>query len=287
VTPPFLVCPFDENLLGRMAGRSLVVRTSGAADISGIIDSLRRFPFHLHCLSIETNASLADILFQDEWTDVPFAVRVSGLGRFLDFMRILPTLRKLNLRVYMPADSPENVAAIRILSSLGINTALIIRPERTNWDLLADLVSYAYFGLVPHAPIEPFDSLATWFDDHKQINGSSVYFEDPTKYLHVDTAGRIALTPADAEAGSYVAQRVEDLETALQSREYQEGVEQWRTHFLQADGCAFCPGWRICMGQYAAPRTEEQGCQRFFSELLDSVELYRSQKKPARVVWQP
>lgn len=287
MTFPFLVCSYNEGLLERMADRSLVVCTNKPADISRVMDSARRIPFHLHCLSLETQASLSDIPFQETWQEIPLAIQVSGLGRFLDFMKILPTLRKLNLRVYIPTDSIENIAAIRILSSLGINTALVIRPEMTNWDLLADLMSYAYFGLVPHAPIEPFDSLANWFEDHKQLNGGSVYFEDPAKYLHVDTAGRIAMTPADAEVDSYIAQRVEDLDTALLSRGYQEGVERWRKHFLQTDGCAYCPGWRLCMGQYASSCTEDPGYKNFFSEVLDAIELYRSQKKPARVVWQP
>jgi hypothetical protein len=287
LTSPILVCPSHEELLSRLGGRTLVVKTNDPGTVPRILDFRRRYSFHLHCLFIDSCSTLDTIALNDDWQDTPLAVSVSGLGPFRSFMDLLPTLRKFNIRVLFPVGPKENYTSIRILSSLGIHTAVLIPQDTVDWELLSDLMTYAYFGIMPHAPIEPFDSLASHFDIQKQTAYKTMYFDDPSRYLHVDEHGRVALTSKDIAAGAFIAQKIEELDGCLQSSESRKSRERWRNHFLQSTGCSYCEGWRLCMGVFSDSVPHGHGCKHFVSELFDSLERYQSQQKRKKTVWQP
>jgi hypothetical protein len=185
------------------------------------------------------------------------------------------TLAGLDLRLFLPGTS-ENLLALRLAASLGVPGGVEL-VEAVDWTALSDLATYALLGLVPHAPISPFAEIADRYVATGRTDFGHVYLDDPTRYLHLDAEGRVALGAADLAAGRFVAERPEDL--ALQDHPaYRERVEGWRTLFLEPDGCAWCPGFRICLGRL---RGLGEGCAAFCEDLMDVVERHQDRRKRA------
>ena len=283
-----LVCPADANLIKRLQGRTLVVRANDPENIPEVMQYSRIFQIHIHCLWMNTEMPMTSVLFQELWQDIPLAWYASCLGRFRDLAKQLLVLRKLNIRVYLPTTNQENYAAIRILSSLGINAALVLNERGQDWETISDLMTYALLGLVPHAPIEPFHYIASHYDLSQRTDFSSVYFNDPLRYLHLDEQGRVGVSQEALIAGDFVAQDINTLDEPEQCHDYIQQLEDWRSFFLKPEGCAYCQGWRVCLGKYEAFKEKNPGCVDFFVELMDTVEQYRSQNHDRmKDIWQP
>jgi hypothetical protein len=212
------------------------------------------------------------------------------MGRFPEFIRRLPIIRQLNMRVYLSTDFDENYVSIRILSSLGVETAVLFGREKIDWDRLKDLVSYAFFAQGSHAGIAPFHYLATRYDKNGRTDFGSVYFDDPSTYLHLDKEGKVGLSKEDLEAGHFLFENVEMIEQIEKHERYRERLDRWREVFLRGFGCASCPGWRICLGKFPQISLDGQGCREFFTEMLDQVEKYQEinrQRTAQKILWQP
>lgn len=284
----FLVCPSDQDLIRQLGNRSLVPRLNRPDDISKVVDTINTYGAHLHCLLIETNVPLSTIVFKQEWQNLPIALYTSGMGRFPQFVKQLPVLRQLNIRIYLPIESAENYTSIRIISSLGIETAVVFQEEGMNWESLSDLVSYAYFARAPHAPIAPFDYLVTRYHRNQRTDFNSVYFDDPRTYLHLDSKGKVALTKAHLLSGKFIAQSIDELGDIDQNNDYINHLESWRDFFLKPDGCAYCSGWRVCLGKFSNFKNRNKACMKFFSDFMDSIELKQSlNNKGNKQIWQP
>lgn len=284
----FLVVPPDKDLISKLDSQSLVPVIDSTEDIVLATEMVDHYNAHLHCLIICTRIPLTALDYKEEWRNIPIALFTPSMGRFSKMVKHLPVLRQLNIRIYLPTATKENYADIRILSSLGIETAVVFQKDGLAWDLLIDLMSYAYFARATHAPIAPFDYMAARFHSHQRNDYSAVYFDDPRTYLHLNRDGRIALTRADLLAGRFITQDLDELETIEQNEAYQNYLEAWRAFFLQPDGCAYCPGWRVCLGKYSHTNNRENGCQKFISEFLDALEMKQSlQEKNTINIWQP
>lgn len=286
----FLVCPFDEPLIHRLGGKSIVPAIKNIEDIPKVIDTLAQAGANLHCLRIFTKAPLSTLPFREEWKHIPIALYTSGLGRFPEFISRLPILRQLNLRVYLSTESDENYTNLRILSSLGIETATAFNLKKIDWERLIDLMSYAFFAQGPHATIDPFHYVSTHYDKNRRSDFGAVYFDDPRTYLHLDKEGRVALSSEDMEAGHFLFENIELIGEIENHKKYQQGLNQWRDVFLNGFGCASCPGWRICLGKFSRTPLEGQGCRDFFTEMMDKVEKYQEiirQRTEEKIRWQP
>lgn len=288
-----LVCPAHEPLLERLRPLTrpvvLIVEDDGLAPAA--LEAQRRCELQLHCLEIHAG-SLATVALRGEWQQIPIAVHAWTMGPFGEIARRLVLLRKLNLRVFLPAGRAENITALRILASLGVECAALLDGE-VDWELLTDLMTYALLGLVPHASIEPFQELATRYDPQRRTDYAAIYFDDPRRYLHLDREGRVALSRADLRGGRFVLQRPEEIDTIDEQPAYRAQLEAWREVFLQPDGCACCPGWRVCLGKFpaaaasAASAGSDAPCRAFFTEVLDVVEQHRAQADKSKQVWRP
>lgn len=286
----FLVCPFDETLIHRLRGKSIVPAIKSIEDIPKVIDTVAQAGAHLHCLRILTKAPLSTLSFREEWEDVPIALYTSGLGRFPEFISRLPIFRQLNLKVYLSLDSDENYTNIRILSSLGVETVAASILIKIDWERLIDLMSYAFFAQAPHASIDPFHYISTHYDKNQRTDFGAVYFDDPHTYLHLDKEGRVALSSEDLEAGHFLFEQIEMIEEIENHEKYQQGLNRWREVFLNGFGCASCPGWRICLGKFSRTPFDGQGCREFFTEMMDQVEKHQEiirQRTEEKIRWQP
>jgi hypothetical protein len=152
-------------------------------------------------------------------------------------------------------------------------------------------MTYALLGTVPHAPIDPFDHIADHYEPDRLTEWSAARFADPRSYLHVDATGKVALTREELLAGAFVAD-LDDLDD-------EEGIERHPALrardarrldlFEQDHPCARCPGWRVCLGTFAASREAAPGCADFFVELMEVVDQRRARRDRDQepVTWRP
>jgi hypothetical protein len=195
-------------------------------------------------------------------------------------------LRRLNLRVYLPLDHPSNYTGLRILSSLGVGTALCFDRRETDWEALADLATFALLGRAKHAPMEPFAFLVRHYHPEQRTDFSSVYFADPTRYLHVNAIGEVALSVAELEEGKLLAAHFQELGDLQENPAYLERLEAWQQHFLRERGCAYCQGWRICLGKFGPQPGASPPCEGFFTDLMTMIEQVQRHSKNGGELWQ-
>ena len=220
---------------------------------------------------------------------IPLAVVAPSLGRFRDLARHLDRLRTLNLRVYLPCGQPGNLAGLRILSSVGVHCCADFRKGGTDWEALADLATYAVLERTPHAAMEPFAFMAANYPASHRLDWGRVWFDDPRHFLHLDGNGRVALSQAELAEGRFVAHSLDEIQAPAEFPPIRERLRSWRTYFVDGHPCAFCGGWRLCLGKFSRDPAAPGGCAEFFLEMIDLVR--RQAALPAapeeRQIWQP
>lgn len=287
MTARTFVIPFDHDLIYRLgAEQGIVPVISDLKDVRRVVQTTRDAGSKLHCVKIDTGMPLAVLDLPEGLKGIPMALYVSGLGRFTEFAQKISRLREMDLCIFMPAAIKDNLTASRILSSLGFENGLILDGGSLDWEGLADLMIYALFARAPHAPIAPFNYMADHYDPVNLTDYSTVYFNDPKRFLHLDLEGRVALTSQDLEKGELIAGRVEELETIETEETYIEKLSCWRVHFLKPEGCAYCPGWRICIGKFSETQKTDPDCKTFFSEFLDALDQRREGLQEESKAWQ-
>jgi hypothetical protein len=284
----FLVIPNDPPLLRELSGYAVVPTVESLGTARPTADAVRGAGTHLHCLRVETKLPLSVLSFDEELRGIPIALCAPSLGHGLaSLLRQLPIVRRLDLRVYLPATSHENLSAVRILASLGIETALDLRRHDGDWEAVSDLMTYALLNSVAHAGIAPFNYLAARYDRHHRNDYGAVFFDDPTTYLHIDSDLNVALTGADLAAGRYAGTGRKCIDEIEQNDTYLAWWHAWREFFLRGDGCAYCAGWRVCLGKFEASAHDNPGCAKFAAEFMDSVEQAAAKAPAAVSIWQP
>ena len=282
----FLVCPDNEQLINSLGGYSLVPVISTVGRIEPLQRLADEANTHLHCVIIKSRQPLSSILFKEEWAGIPLALFVPGIGNISKFISQLEMIQKQNLRIYLSANQDDNLTAARILSSLGVETAIVFDKLAVNWDLLRDLAAYTIYNTATHADIAPFSYLKNRYSPARQINFKSVYFNNPEFYLYLDETGRVASGQEEYERGEFIAENLSKLATIRDNIKYHRAVEQWREHFLAFDKCSCCPGWKICMGNFQA-NEDDYNCRDFFLEIMGAIETMSSRTIEKKTVWQP
>ncbi len=282
----FLVCPDNEQLINNLGGYSLVPVITSVSRIESLKRLVAEANAHLHCVIINSKRPLSSIIFKDEWCTIPIALFVPGIGNISGFIGQLEIIKKQNLRIYLSANNDENLTAARILSSLGVETAIVFDKPQVNWDLLRDLAAYAIYNMAAHADIAPFGYLKDRYSPVKQINFGSIYFNDPEFYLHLNNVGRVALSQEKCDKGEFITKDLSELATIRDNIKYLRAIEQWREHFLSFDKCSCCPAWKICMGNFQV-NEDDYKCRDFFLEIMGAIETMSSRIVEKKIVWQP
>ena len=286
MTTHILVCPFNERILSHLQGRALVVKVDKPDEICRAAADVSRFKNHLHCVLFYAKDSLADIAFQEDWKNIPLALYASEIGHFSKLANNLSLIRHFNLRVHLPIDREENYTSLRILSSLGIASTVVFGEKNIDWEKLSDLMTYTILGRVHHAPIEPFRYISSHYNPTQQTGFDSVYFDDPSKYLHLNEEGFVSLSHKDLMEGRFIADDINQIGDLSQCPAYIEYHEAWKQFFLKPDGCAYCQGWRVCLGKFSPGTGDYSGCKQFFIEFMEVVEQYQSTTKNKVELWQ-
>jgi hypothetical protein len=286
---PRIVCPDSETLLQSFTGLSVALRLNRCDRITAGVEQVRKSGNTLCCVILTSDRPLADLEFDDCHQDIPLAVMAPSLGRFRDLARHLDRLRHFNLRVYLPCGHPDNLASLRILSSVGIHGCADFRSGRTDWDALADLATYAVLERTPHAAIEPFAFMVANYHAAAYLDWGRVCFDDPRHFLHLNEAGRVALSQAELDEKRFVALSLNEIEAPDEFPPIRARLRSWRHFFTDHHPCSSCAGWKICLGKFSADLSPQAGCAEFFGEMIDLVRQPRAVPvaPEERRIWQP
>jgi len=283
---PKFVCPNERSLLETFQGQTFAVRIRSLDEARCAEANVRECGNTLFCAILESVIPLEAIEFSEDQKDIPLALFVTSIGKVRKFAKRLDLMRQSNMRVYVPANNQENLAGIRILSSLGIHTCAVIDGTGTNWEALIDLMTYAVLGRVPHASIQPFDFIASHYHPEAWTNWGRVYFDDVAEFLHLDAQGRVGLCHKDLMEGRFVAGSVGEIGDPSKFPAIKDRVQSWKRYFLENHPCASCPGWKICLGRLSAHPPD--GCAEFAQEMIQvarqSKSLQTAPEGPS--VWQ-
>jgi hypothetical protein len=277
-----LVCPFDEKLIRRLSRKALVVRTTDfklIPHINRVVNEQNK----LHCIwVVDERRTLTSVPVAEEWKNIPIHIYLSGIGSFRSMVGKLQLLRQLSIRVFLSPGKEKNLTDLMILASLGIDCGIFWdnkKNEEIDWEALNDLMHYAIYSRAKHAPIEPFHYLVSKYNPQKPTDFSSVYFDNPRRYLHIDEGENIALTYRDLLRKNYIDKGISSVDTIEANQKYIEFQTRWQNFFLKTEPCAFCSGWRICLGKFSSTYQKNPGCKDFFSDLMDASDFYRDLKK--------
>jgi hypothetical protein len=286
MTDPILVCPFDEKLLGKLKRWKIVIHTNDLNAIKHVSKEAGKSN-DLHVIKIQTEQPLSAIFFKEEWEDLPLAIYSKDFGEYKDLLSQLKRIRNSNVRIFLSSQHDFNYTGLRILSSLNINCGIYFNGGPLNWDLMNDLMHYAIYGRARHATVEPFDWLASHYDPTEYIDYNIVYFNNPTKYLHINEKEQIALTETDLLNGNFIEEGIESLDNIYENSKYVDFINFRYDIMLQMNECAFCPAFRICLAKFQNLKNKKDTCKAFFSDFLDAAGYYFSKKhSKGNYLWQ-
>ncbi len=285
MTNHILVCPFNEKLIARLKKQAIVVVTDDFNILQYIHDRVNNSN-KLHAIKIKTSKPLSEIEFHDEWYRIPLALYSPDFGIYKNFLHRLNTLRKLNIRIFLSSERDFNFTALKILSSFNISSGLFFDNEPFNWELINDLMHYTVYTSTRHAPIEPFTWLATNYDPAGYTDFSSVYMNDPNRYIYINENEQIALTEKDFNENNFIATGIGSLENIKENTKYRDQQDLRYDIMLRMNECAFCQAFRICLGKFSGLENKNDTCKPFFSDFLDAADYYHSRNKTGEKLWQ-
>ncbi|HYA86981.1 MAG TPA: hypothetical protein VEI57_07965, partial [Nitrospirota bacterium] len=198
-----LVCPYDTSLIRSFSRREIAVRVDSPLLVRDAADVVRALGNNLICVILDSTKPLDAAPLQNEWKGVPLALVTASVGKFREVVKKLPLLRELNIRVCLPA-SNENIRDVRILSSAGVPSTIMINGPEVDWDALSDLMTYSLFGRIPHAPIGPFDYIVHHYDSAPHLCWGAAFFEDPQQFFHIDNKRNVALSREELLAEKFI-----------------------------------------------------------------------------------
>lgn len=286
MSTPTIVCPLSKDLLSRLGGRSVALLVDRPEQVPEASQMCSDHGCTLKCVRLQAGCALAAVPFDEQWRSIPLAVSVSAAGRMRDLVARLPLIRTLRMYVYLRSTDTQAITDARILSSLGLAVVLEIDGGTPDWDLLADLATYAVVGRSTHGPIEPFASLARTYSPTEWNDCGAVYFDDPARYLHADAAGRVALSAADLAAEAWVADDVCEYIDSGRWADAGRPMERHGERFQTLNECSGCPAWRVCLGRFRATGDVEATCRAFAVDLMQLIEQHQEQERPAESLWQ-
>jgi hypothetical protein len=288
MTPHVLVCPFNQDVFSLFQGRTLAVRVGTIDDVPRVAEAVHRSLNNLHCVLFDSNDSLADTHLHETWRSIPIALYVPEMGDFIKVAKKLPVMRNLNLRVYLPLNRIRNYVDFRILSSLGIASAIVFGEKEINWEALSDLMIYALLNRVHHADIHPFHYIASQYDPVTRLDEFSyACFDNPRKYLHLNEAGCVALSEQDLIHDKFISDHVDQIGDINACPLYIDAIHEWKNIFQRAEDCSFCQAWRVCLGKFRKMSDDRAACREFFLDFMETIEQYQSMQKNMIRPWQP
>lgn len=221
-------------------------------------------------------ASLETIDFKPEFFQGPLVLCINRLGKFSQVHHKIAMLRNMNVSVFFTGEERTATRDAQILSSLGIHSGIVLHKNAALSDNVMDLMTYHFYGTLPHAPIEPFSTLEHLYDGTRHVTPAQAQLHDPTRYVFIDKDYHLAFSQEELDRGEYFDQGRDKLATLSQHEAVEAQQTKWQEMFIESHPCTFCPAFRVCMGYFAEQRDNGR-CQVVMSDLLEAIEF--SKKK--------
>jgi hypothetical protein len=280
-----VVVSFNPGLIARLGGHVIVVRTEKPEELPAIERTVIDAGARLHCIALKYEGPLMEFPWCDEFQHIPLALFLSGLGPYRAVRKKTAKLSRSNTKVFFPARE-ENLRSIRILSSLGVGSGIVVNGALSCWESLSDLMHYAAYGRLDHGPVEPFHHIIEHYEPGELGDFSPVYFDDMRRFIHCDESGALALTARECDSGIFIAECPEEIAGIAEKPAYRERIDAWRDSFIGYSRCACCEAWRICGGMFKDHDDAYPQCSELMSDLLDAAEFHHQEKKKRRELWQ-
>lgn len=279
-----LVVDGDSKILKRLKKSEVIITTESllkAPDLYRAWNSDN----HVFCIQVRENMSLSDLEINGNIKEIPISLHVPGAGNLRKIFLTASQYRHSNLRIFMPAENSRNIRDLQIMSSIGIYCGLYINDDEhlADWERINDLMYYSVYSRASHTPIEPFKYTVEHFDAGNCSYFSTPYFDNPTRFLHIDDDENIALSAKSLTEGKYISTGIETINSIRENEEFKQQTKDWKP-FLESKSCAYCSAWRICLGEYSASCERTGNAQKFFEDLLEAASKRSGQRKGG--VWQ-
>lgn len=266
--------PIEEYL----KGHAILVHVNSLEDISNIMkhihDTTRIHAF----VYIDKFASLETIDIRPEWGDVPVVIYINRLGQFRDVHEKIGLIRNMNITLIFTGSEQQATLNAQIAASLGIHSGVSLSSESTLGDGILDLITYNFFGTMPHGKIEPFSTMEQYYDGESYVSPKMAEFINPLKYVYVDKDLHLAFSQEDLDNGKYFDQGLEKLYEVSAHEAIERESCKWQEMFIDAHPCTFCPAYRICVGYFSVQR-EKGRCREVMMELLEAIEFNKKKSQ--------
>ncbi len=281
-----LITKPSPKIFNSVRERDFIVQTHLEDDFSAIYASVKNSENRLAAIFVKTEKTVSEINFQEKWRGVPLLFYVSSIGKIRDLWKNMNLLKQLDITFFFPADYKDISTSISFLASLGINSGFYFQKDKTpNYEGLKDVLYYSFYPKIPIGNIQPYSFIEKNDILHGGINFSSVFFDNPEKFLWVDLEGNIAFNEELLNNKQFIKTSIEELYKIEEDKDYKDELLKWHEHFLKVDKCSACPAWRICKGSKEDICNED--FQEFMSEIVDvASDVQTSKPKTRNEIWQ-
>ena len=277
---------FDENLISKFNGENILITSDSFNLLNRTYDVVNQNN-KLVNVTVYTQSALTSIKFLENWNRIPLALYLPSMGSYRMFFHMLPVLRQMNLRIYLPVSNNQNIIDVQMMASLGIFAGIYFDKKPINWEKVKELAFYSQYSKSQHAPVEPFHHISSKYKSDETLDFNAVYYNDPNQFLHINNEGKVALTYQLLKEGKFALESYLQINTLKENEDFVNYNTAWQRHFLDKTTCSYCPAWRICMGKFESSIDAEKSCQQLFVEVLEGAENHqeKNKRKPEKV-WQ-
>jgi radical SAM protein with 4Fe4S-binding SPASM domain len=276
-----------RELFPAFSGKDAIIGTDRP---DGVIDLHHQACDHginVYCVVLSLQGDLVDIDLRDEWQNIPLVICIDQVGPYIKLYNRLPELHSLDIKVVFRTESSRVYRDIRVLSSLGIPSELVL-SDNPDWDAFYSLLIYSLYARQPHSPIYPFQDILNNLKTGREHFFCRGIFENPFKYLHVTKDGQMSLGKNYAVNGQYIS--TESIEKQINNNNihFDEIIEwklQRRYLLTNYNSCSSCKGWLACGGCFYDKVSDKQNCEKIFAELVHAAEETRN-RRSIKKTWQ-
>lgn len=268
------VCEYNWPIEERLKGRALVIKINNLDDIQSIkkhIDETTKIDVFVYRNEF---ASLETIDINPAWGNTPVILYINRLGQFRDVHPKIELLKQLNVAIIFTAPEQQACKDAQILSSLGIHSGIQLTPDSKMGEGVLDLMTYYFYGTMPHAEIEPFATMEKYYDGESYVTPALAEFVNPERYIHIDKDLNLAFSGKDLVEGRTLNDKYPHLRTEAFAEESERYSLKWQEWFIDSHSCTFCPAFRVCMGYYCKEDgSTPENCKSVMTELLEAIEF--------------
>lgn len=269
-----IVTDYNWDFYNRLKGKALVIYVQNLSEINNIINDIKE-PTKINAIVYEnpyTSLETEDI--DPNWGNTPIIMKINRLGAFRNVSDKIELIKRLNITFIFTANNHQSIIDAQILSSLGIHSGITLPAETCNWDNLTNLITYTFYGIMPHSAIEPFATMEKYYCGTNYVSPLFAEFENPDRYIHVDAEGNLAFSREELKNKQYFDSGWDKLYNISAHPAIAERKHRWQEMFIETHPCTFCPAYRIC-GGYFKEQPNRTMCQKTMNELLEGIEFFK------------